>query len=186
MIFKSQVFIIAFLIGLQWLHGQSAATLVWSDEFEGMGIPDTSKWDQPEYNRRNNDEGPDGWWRKEDSFLDGEGNLVIRVRKIDNKNSDNDPYDYSVGAIHSIHKFEQTYGKFEMRARLPTQPGWWVAFWMMQGEVGSIANGGVDGSEVDIMEGFGWNNVINQAIHWDGVWRRARSCGTEDYTRGAS
>jgi hypothetical protein len=160
--------VIAFLISLQWLHGQSGATLVWSDEFEGMGIPDTSKWDQPEYNRRNNDEGPDGWWSKEDSFLDGEGNLVIRVRKIDNKNSDNDPYDYSVGAIHSIHKFEQTYGKFEMRARLPTQPGWWVAFWMMQGEVGSIANGGVDGSEVDIMEGFGWNNVINQAIHWDG------------------
>ena len=38
----------------------------------------------------------------------------------------------------------------------------------MQGEVGSIVNEGVDGSEVDIMEGFGWNNVINQAIHWDG------------------
>ena len=72
-----QAFIIIFLISLQWLHGQSAATLVWSDEFEGMGIPDTSKWDQPEYNRRNNDKGPDGWWSKEDSFLDGKGNLVM-------------------------------------------------------------------------------------------------------------
>ncbi len=51
--FKIQACVIAFLISLQWLHGQSAATLVWSDEFEGMGIPDTSKWDQPEYNRRN-------------------------------------------------------------------------------------------------------------------------------------
>ncbi len=151
--------------------------LIWSDEFEGTGIPNPNKWDRQEYNRRNNDKGPDGWWSKEDSYLDGNGNLVIRVRKIPNKNSDSDAFDYSVGAVRTKGKFEVLYGKFEIRCKLPTQPGWWVAFWMMQGNVGSIYNDGVDGSEVDIMEGFGWTDKINQAIHWNGYGAEHKSVG---------
>jgi len=61
---------------------RSEGDLIWSDEFEGTGEPDGTKWERQEYNRRNNDNGPDGWWSKEDSYLDGNGNLVIRVRKI--------------------------------------------------------------------------------------------------------
>ena len=151
--------------------------LVWSDDFDGSGIPDPAKWDRPQYNRRNNNKGPDGWWSNEDSYLDGEGNLVIRVRKINNKNGDDDPYDYSVGALRTKGKFEKLYGVFEIRCQLPTQKGWWIAFWMMQGNVGSEANGGVDGSEVDIMEGFGWTDKINQAIHWDGYADAHKSIG---------
>ncbi len=158
--------------------------LIWSDEFEGTGIPDPNKWDRPEYNRRNNDKGPDGWWSKEDSYFDGNGNLVIRVRKIANKNSDTDAYDYSVGAIRTKGKFETAYGKFEIRCKLPTQKGWWVAYWMMQGNVSSVANAGVDGSEVDIMEGFGWTDKINQAIHWDGYGTEHKSIGTQKYPSG--
>ncbi len=158
--------------------------LIWSDEFDGSGIPNPSKWDRPEYNRRNNNNGPDGWWSKEDSYLDGNGNLIIRVRKIANKNNDGDAYDYSVGAIRSKGKFEVKYGKFEIRCKLPTQKGWWVAFWMMQGNVGSVANGGVDGSEVDIMEGFGWNDKINQAIHWDGYGSEHKSTGNKKTVNG--
>ncbi|HKJ80179.1 MAG TPA: endo-1,4-beta-xylanase, partial [Prolixibacteraceae bacterium] len=151
--------------------------LVWSDDFDGSGIPDPAKWDRPQYNRRNNNKGPDGWWSNEDSYLDGEGNLVIRVRKINNKNGDDDPYDYSVGALRTKGKFEKLYGVFEIRCQLPTQKGWWIAFWMMQGNVGSETNGGVDGSEVDIMEGFGWTDKINQAIHWDGYADAHKSIG---------
>ena len=155
----------------------SEGKLIWADEFDGTGIPDPSKWDRPEYNRRNNDKGPDGWWSKQDSYLDGKGNLVIRVRKIGNKNSDNDEFDYSVGAVRTKGKFEVLYGKFEISCKLPTQPGWWVAFWMMQGNVSSIYNDGVDGSEVDIMEGFGWTDKINQAIHWNGYGTEHKSVG---------
>ncbi|HPE74943.1 MAG TPA: family 16 glycosylhydrolase [Draconibacterium sp.] len=162
----------------------SEENLVWSDEFEGTGIPDPVKWDRPEYNRRINSNGPDGWWSKEDSYLDGNGNLVIRVRKIANKNTDSDAYDYSVGAIRTKGKFEVAYGKFEIRCKLPTQKGWWVAFWMMQGNVGSVTNAGVDGSEVDIMEGFGWTDKINQAIHWDGYGTEHKSIGTQKNPSG--
>lgn len=158
--------------------------LIWSDEFDGTGMPDPAKWDRPEYNRRPNSKGPDGWWSKEDSFLDGKGNLVIRVRKIDDKNADGDPYDYSVGVVRTLGKFSQKYGRFEARCQLPKQQGWWVAFWMMQGNVSSEANAGVDGSEVDIMEGFGWTNKINHAVHYDGYGAAHKSVERNELISG--
>ena len=142
--------------------------LVWHDEFNGEGEVDLAKWDKPEYNRRNNNKGKDGWWLKENSYQDGNGNLVIKASKIDNRNSDNDAHDYATGAVRSKNKFEQKYGKFEVRCRLPTQPGWWVAFWLMSESVGNVDSSGEDGTEIDIMEGFGWTDRINQALHWDG------------------
>lgn len=158
--------------------------LIWSDEFDGTGIPDVTKWDRPEYNRRPNAKGPDGYWSKEDSSLDGKGNLVIRVRKIADKNNDGDPNDYSVGAIRTKGKFQQKYGRFDIRCQLPKQQGWWVAFWMMQGNVGSEANAGVDGSEVDIMEAFGWTNKINHAVHYDGYGAAHKSVGKNELIPG--
>ena len=189
---KPTLSLFALLLFTITLYGQtekstsdfSEENLIWSDEFDGTGIPDPNKWDRPEYNRRNNANGPDGWWSKEDSYLDGNGNLVIRVRKIENKNNDNDAFDYSVGAVRSKGKFETLYGKFEIRCKLPTQAGWWVAFWMMQGNVGSIYNEGTDGSEVDIMEGFGWTDNINQAIHWNGYGTEHKSTGNKKSVSG--
>jgi beta-glucanase (GH16 family) len=151
--------------------------LVWWDEFEGDGPIDPDKWDQPEYNRRNNDDGPDGWWLREDSYHDGEGNLVIRARLVDNLNSDDDPYDYATGAIRSIGRFEQRFGKFEVRCKMPSLPGWWVAFWLMSPSVFNENGSGEDGTEIDIMEGFGWTDVIHHNLHWDGYGEAHRSAG---------
>jgi beta-glucanase (GH16 family) len=158
--------------------------LTWSDEFDGIGAPNPAKWDRPEYNRRPNSKGPDGWWSKEDSYLDGKGNLVIRVRKIADKNKDGDPFDYSVGALRTLGKFKQLYGRYDIRCQLPKQQGWWVAFWMMQGNVGSEVNAGVDGSEVDIMEAFGWTNKINHAVHYDGYGAAHKSVGKNELISG--
>ncbi len=152
--------------------------LVWSDDFNGDKI-DSSKWEVMEYNRKQNPDGPDGWWLKEDAYLDGKGELVLRCRKIDNRNKDNDPFDYSTGAIRSKGKFEQRYGKFEIRCKLPSQPGWWVAFWMMTGNVGKVGNEGEDGTEIDIFEGFGWTDKINHALHWDGYGKDHKSKGNK-------
>lgn len=151
--------------------------LVWQDEFNGSGEVDVSKWDKPEYNRRNNDNGPDGWWLKENSYQDGNGNLVIVASVINNRNSDDDSYDYATGAVRSINKFEQRFGKFEIRCQLPTQPGWWVAFWLMSSSVGNVDGSGEDGTEIDIMECFGWTDRINQALHWDGYGDDHQSAG---------
>lgn len=171
-----------FLLALTSIKAQTVneSKLSFSDEFNGVaGIPDPTKWDRPEYNRKPNATGPDGYWSKEDSFVDGKGNLVIRVRKIPNKNGDTDAFDYSCGALRTLGKFKQLYGHYEIRCQLPKQQGWWVAFWMMQGNVGSEKNAGVDGSEVDIMEAFGWTNKINHAIHWDGYGAAHKAVGKD-------
>lgn len=159
--------------------------LTWSDEFNGAaGVPDPTKWDRPEYLRKPNAAGPDGYWSREDSFVDGKGNLIIRVRKIPNKNGDSDAFDYSSGAIRTLGKFKQLYGHYEIRCQLPKQPGWWVAFWMMQGNVGSELNKYIDGAEVDIMEAFGWTNKINHAIHYDGYGAAHKSDGINESIAG--
>jgi beta-glucanase (GH16 family) len=55
---------------------------------------------------------------------------------------------------------------------------------MMQGNVGSEVNAGVDGSEVDIMEAFGWTNKINHAIHYDGYGAAHKSVGKDELISG--
>jgi len=150
-----------------WEKTAEQWSLSWSDEFEGSGEPDTSKWERPEYNRRANPQGPDGWWLKDDAYLDGDGHLVIRARKLEDMNGDGDPFDYSSGAVRSRGRFEQAFGRFEIRAQLPTQEGWWVAFWLFSASVGQVDGSGEDGTEIDIMEAFGWTDAVNHALHWD-------------------
>jgi len=157
-----------------------AQELIWSDEFDGTSL-DTDTWDQPEYNRRNNDNGPDGWWLQEDAYLDGAGNLVIRVKQIENRNSDDDPIDYSTSAIRTKGNFEQKFGKFEIRCKLPTQPGWWVAFWLYSPSVSNEDGSGEDGTEIDIFEGFGWTDRVQHALHWDG-YGDAHQSTSADFT----
>ncbi len=160
-----------------------AEELVWSDEFNGTTL-DLSKWDKPEYNRGQNSSGPDGWWLREDSFVDGNGHLIIRAKKIDNRNSDDDPYDYSTGAVRTINKFEQQFGKFEIRCQLPKQPGWWVAFWLYSTSVGNEDGSGEDGTEIDIFEGFGWTDKMQHALHWDGYGDAHQSIGDSHTMEG--
>lgn len=159
-------------------------TLVWQDEFEGAGPVDPDKWEQPEYNRRNNENGPDGWWLPEESYHDGQGNLVLRASLIDNRNNDDDAYDYATGAVRSLGRFEQRYGKFEVRCQMPTVPGWWVAFWLMSPSVFNEDGSGEDGTEIDIMEGFGWTDRIHHTLHWDGYGAAHRSEGIAEELEG--
>jgi beta-glucanase (GH16 family) len=69
------------------------------------------------------------------------------------------------GNLRSSTPFSQTYGYFEVRAKLPTAAGttkgMWPAFWLMP------ANG-VDDTEYDIFEVLGnAPNTIYQSVHWN-------------------
>ncbi len=58
--------------------------------------------------------------------------------------------------------FSQTYGRYEMRAKLPTGKGLWPAFWMLpeQDRYGAWAASG----EIDIMEAWGSQPYSHQLI----------------------
>lgn len=76
------------------------------------------------------------------SVSDGLLHIVGKRETVDGR-------DFTSGYIDSIGKFEQQYGRWEIRAKIPTTPGdsrgIWPAFWLRNSGVG----------EIDIMEAWG-------------------------------
>lgn len=136
---------------------------VWSDEFNGKKI-DQTKWEirgHPEKATR-------GYWYQNDSYLDGEGHLVLRTRRQDDK--------FTSGAISTKGKYERRFGYFECRVKFPEEPGHWSAFWLFGEGINKSNNrepGGRDGTEIDIFEKPYRDGRINHALHWDGWSARA-------------
>lgn len=158
--------------GLPELGDGKEYKLVWSDEFEGAKI-DESKWDVMGDSRRR-----DHWWLKEDSYVDGKGNLIIRTKK--------DGERYSSGSVRTKGKFEHKFGYWECRCKLPSEVGHWAAFWLMADGVGSIGNEGRDGTEIDIMEWPWRDGRVQHTLHWDGYGDAHKSEGHVSKTAGLS
>ncbi len=147
--------------------------LIWSDEFNAASL-DWNTWECPEGPRR------DGYWVKEDSYVNGDGMLVLRTRK--------DGERFTSGAIRTRGKFEHAFGYWEARCRFHTQVGHWPAFWLYTQDVGKVGDGGRDGTEIDIME-KAWAagaDTINVALHWDGYGAEHKSAGMALYAPGVS
>jgi alpha-L-fucosidase len=146
--------------------------LAWSDEFEGDAV-DQSRWELlGDWKRR------DGYWVKEDAYLDGRGHLILRTKKDGDR--------YTCGAVRTKGRFEHRYGYWVCRCRFPEQPGHWPAFWLMTDGVGKISNGGRDGTEIDIMEKPWREDRTTQNLHWDGYGKEHQHAGTTFTVPGLS
>jgi beta-glucanase (GH16 family) len=75
------------------------------------------------------------------SFLDGNGHLVIRVTKDGNT--------HQSARLKTAGKFSQYRGTFEARIKLNVEPGLWPAWWAMG------SKGGPRSGEVDMLENYG-------------------------------
>ncbi|MDF1866648.1 MAG: carbohydrate-binding protein, partial [Saprospiraceae bacterium] len=100
--------------------------VVWADEFEGEGMPDTSKWTY--------DIGDWGWGNNElqyytDSRLENarleDGNLVIEARKNDMNQ------EWTSARLTTRGKVTFLYGRIEFRAKVPPNKGNWAAGWTL-------------------------------------------------------
>lgn len=143
----------------------NAWKITFEDDFKGQRIDD-KKWDIHGDNPRKG-----GWWTKSACKLDGKGNLVILTAREGDK--------LISGCVETKGKFEQKYGYWECRAKIPKAPGHWAAFWLMCDGVGKVGNDGRDGSEIDIMEVPKRDGTINFAIHWDGYGKDHKVQGSE-------
>lgn len=146
--------------------------LTFEDHFDGDEL-DTSKWEHaPEWERHR------GQWSNEEAFLDGEGHLIIQVSERDGK--------YYSGAVRTYGKFEQAYGYFEIRAKIPKEEGFWTAFWLFSEGVHQVGNEGKDGTEIDIFETpfARRGDYIQHALHWDGYGEHHKSAGKEVHVPG--
>lgn len=136
--------------------------LVWEDEFDGP--IDENLWDIKAGSRK------DSVRVRENAFTEN-GNLILRTSKVGDE--------YRTGFMSTRRYtrllFSQKFGYFEARMKLDTAPGQWAAFWLMpKGTIHNVDNSGRDGTEIDIVEGFGSvpNQSISQAIHYDGYRKK--------------
>ena len=94
-----------------------------------------------------------GWWRPDAHYLDGKGNLVIKIFKDGDK--------YITGGIQTKSKFRFSYGYYEARVKIQTQPGAWSAFWLWP-----FDSSAPDAVEIDIFEYGFVPNAPQYALHW--------------------
>jgi beta-glucanase (GH16 family) len=139
--------------------------LVWSDEFDGPAgaPPDPARW--------NREEGGHGWGNQELQFytarpdnvaLDGAGFLVITARR-----ETQGARAFTSARLSSRGKFQQTYGRFEARLKLPAGRGFWPAFWLLGSDIDRV--GWPACGEIDVVEGRGsqpWR--VSAAVHAPG------------------
>lgn len=132
--------------------------LVWSDEFNGEGLPDKSKWNYEVGYVRNNEAQYYTDARIENVFQK-DGVLTIKTLK-DNfdvadkpNNKGRKVAEYTSGAIETLGKASWQYGRVEVRAKLPKGKGIWPAIWMMGDDIKTV--GWPACGEIDIMEYVG-------------------------------
>ena len=139
-----------------------AYEMVWSDEFDYSGLPDSKKW---KYDTEGNQA---GWGNNEAQFYTENrienaevknGRLKITAKKevFNNKN-------YTSARL--ITNAHWKYGRFEIRAKLPAGRGTWAAIWMMPGGWSFNDGNWPDVGEFDIMEHVGHDpGVIHASAH---------------------
>jgi len=136
--------------------------LFWSEEFNTDGPPDPTKWGY--------DLGAGGWGNQElEYYTSRPENAVVKdgLLKINLIKESYNGSGYTSARLLSKGKFEFTYGKVEIKAKLPAGVGTWPAIWMLGSNVNTVPWPGC--GEIDIMEHLGRTlNTIYGTLHYPG------------------
>ena len=150
--------------------------LVWNDEFNYEGIPNQEVWSFEKGFTRNQEL----QWYQEANAECKNGLLVITARK---EKRDNPLYtagsndwrknrefiEYTSSSLKTEGRKEFQYGRFEIRAKIPTASGAWPAIWTLGNQMEWPSNG-----EIDIMEYYRIENepyiLANTAWGTDQRW----------------
>lgn len=159
--------------------------LVWSDEFNYSGLPDSKKWS---YDTQGN---ASGWGNNEAQYYTSarlknsevkDGFLYINAIKEDFEGKK-----YTSARLVTKSKGDWLYGKIEVRAKLPEGRGMWPAIWMLSTD---WKYGGWPASgEIDIMENVGYDPYVIVASahtksynHVQGTQKNAKTTIPDCYT----
>jgi beta-glucanase (GH16 family) len=143
--------------------------LTWEDNFDTNGAPNAANWT---YDIGDGTaQGIPGWGNNElQYYTDREENVVVEdgMLKITARQEPFEGRNYTSGRILTKGLFEQSYGRFEARIKLPWGQGIWPAFWML----GDDSDGTVSWpqrGEIDIMENRGSEPTISHgSVHGPG------------------
>lgn len=143
--------------------------LVWSDEFDGSGLPDSTKW--------NYNVGNWGWGNNEpqyytDARLENarleDGNLIIEAHKNDMGQ------EWTSARLTTQGKAAFVYGKIEFRAKVPVGRGTWSAGWLL-GDAYEDEMSWPYCGEIDVLEcvGFEINDTTGDGLNHASCHTRA-------------
>jgi beta-glucanase (GH16 family) len=139
--------------------------LVWSDEFNVSGKPDSSNWTYERGFVRNEEQ---QWYQPENATCEN-GLLVIEAKRESRPNplyaegskdwrEKSPEINYTSSCLLTRGKKEWQYGRFEMRARFDINSGLWPAWWTLGVNKPWPGNG-----EIDIMEYYRGKLLANIA-----------------------
>jgi len=133
------------------LNWSFETTPFWSDEFSTDGAPDPNKWSY--------DLGGGGWGNSElETYTKDPANVNVANGML-NITAINQNGNYTSARVVSTGAGNLTYGRIEVRAKLPAGRGTWPAIWTLPNDY--VYGNWPASGEVDIMEmvGFDPNNV---------------------------
>ena len=130
---------------------------VWADEFFQNGAPNSENWTY--------DLGAGGWGNNEaQTYTNSSTNVKVEdgLLKIIAKASGSD---YTSSRLKSQGLYQFTYGRADIRAKLPASAGTWPAIWMLGANYPTVDWPRC--GEIDIMEQTGWDkNKTLGTCHW--------------------
>jgi len=136
--------------------------LLWSDEFDGSGEMDLTKWNYEPHEP--------GWTNNElqeyttstDNVFVRDGNLVLKALKTEKDGITH----YTSGKVTGQNKTDFKYGKVVVSAKVPEGQGLWPAIWMMPKDESYYGQWPKCG-EIDIMESLGHDTTVSYStIHY--------------------
>ncbi|WP_371374674.1 family 16 glycosylhydrolase [Thalassotalea aquiviva] len=150
--------------------------LVWQDEFNQPGAPDSSRWSYNIWPAKKVNDEDQAYTDRAKNVRVEDGKLIIQAFKESYNGAE-----YTSGRIHTQGKGDIHYGRIEVRAKLPAGQGTWPAIWMLPSDPykyattckenedwqgSSTCNAWPNSGEIDIMEHVGFDmNKVHGTVH---------------------
>ena len=153
--------------------------LVWSDEFDGTRIDD-DKWTHEINCAGGGNNEKQCYTDSPDNSFVSDGTLKIVALPAE----DGAPLPYTSARLNTKYQGDWKYGRFEMRAKLPSGQGSWPAFWMLPTD--NVYGEWPKSGEIDIVEAVnlkvaGEDGVaeanVHGTLHYGRAWPNNASSG---------
>ncbi len=179
-IFKCSLLMLLIIsLGCNNSEEQTVATftnLVMGDDFDTDGVLDSSIW------AYDIGTGTNGWGNNELQYYTNDAkNVTVQngVLIISAEQENFNGASYTSARIKTQGLFDQTYGRFEARIKMPYGQGIWPAFWLLGSNIDTV--GWPQCGELDVMEFRGQEpTVIHGSMHGPGY--SAGNSVTKSYT----
>ena len=148
--------------------GSAEWTLSWSDEFEGAdgSLPDPVKW-TPVVTGNGGGNQELQYYTDRPSNVHVENGMLVITGRRETYTGPDGTREYTSARLSTAAGFQQVYGRFEARMKLPRGQGVWPAFWLLGQNLPQV--GWPACGEIDIMENVGFEPAtVHGTIHGPG------------------